>query len=116
MAQIPDGYELLVGRSRENARKALAMADERGLPPQAVLTRRSGYLIPIIDEVVADDPDGDIVELVGEPIDSPDESWKNEDIDAWAQTNLGIDVTGQKKADKLQAILEAIPELSNEED
>lgn len=122
---IPDGYELLVGRSRDKARAALALADERGLKPQEVLTRYDGYLIPIVDgapdeeftEIVSDGAGGDPVEVTAEPIETPNESWKNEDIDAWAAEHVpGVDVSGLKKADKIQAILAAIPTLSNKED
>lgn len=115
---IPDGYELLAGRSRDNAREAIARADGRGLPPEAVLTRRDGYLIPLgADEIVADSEDGDPVEVTGEAIELPDESWKNEDIDAWAAENLPhVSTADLKKAEKIQAIQDAIPELSAKED
>lgn len=49
MAKIPEGYELLAGRSRDNARAALAAAEERGLDVSTVLTVRDGYLIPLGD-------------------------------------------------------------------
>lgn len=43
---IPDGHELLAGRTRKNAAKALSMAEERGVPASAVRTHPEGYLIP----------------------------------------------------------------------
>jgi hypothetical protein len=50
---IPDGHELLSGRSRENAVKALATAEKRGLPAASVKTHPEGYLIPLGDEKAA---------------------------------------------------------------
>lgn len=44
---IPEGYDLLPGRNGKNARKALALAEERGYPTSAVLTTTDGYLIPL---------------------------------------------------------------------
>lgn len=43
-------YDNLPGRSSENAKKALALAVERGFAPELVLTNRDGYMIPIQDE------------------------------------------------------------------
>ena len=37
---------LLHGRNRENAKKAISTAEERGLPTSSVLTHPEGYLIP----------------------------------------------------------------------
>jgi len=44
---IPEGYDFLPDRSRDNARKALALAEERGLEADVVLTVTDGYLIPL---------------------------------------------------------------------
>jgi len=73
--QIPEGYELLSGRSRKNARKAIATAKERGLPSSAVLTQQDGYLLPLgdgdpaeQDHILSDDPDGEPTELVAEKL------------------------------------------------
>ena len=44
---IPEGFELLHGRNRENAKKAISTAEERGLPTSSVLTHPEGYLIPV---------------------------------------------------------------------
>ena len=40
-------YDTLPGRSRENAKKALELAEERGFDPAEVRTTRDGYLIPV---------------------------------------------------------------------
>lgn len=50
---IPEGHSLLEGRSKENARRALAEAEENGFGPEAVLTRADGYLIPLAAEKAA---------------------------------------------------------------
>jgi len=42
---IPEGYELIQGRSGENARKALSLAQERGHPVESVRTTTDGYLV-----------------------------------------------------------------------
>lgn len=47
---IPEGYELLTGRGRDNALAALKAAEKRGLDPQSVLTVQDGYLVPISEE------------------------------------------------------------------
>ena len=52
---IPEGYELLVGRSREHALKALATADERGLPSDSVLSVHEGFLIPLAGEETSEE-------------------------------------------------------------
>ena len=65
---IPEGFELLVGRGRENARKALALADERGFEPTAVRTSTllNGFLIPLGDSV-EDGSDEAIIEEIAFP-------------------------------------------------
>lgn len=89
--QIPEGYELLPGRNKENAIQALAIASERGLQPETVLTIGEGYLIPL---------------YVVTPVEvaSPDETWKVADIEAFAQ-EWEIDLGDAKnKAEKVAAI------------
>lgn len=49
-------YDNIPGRSRENAKKALALAEERGFPPESVRTTRDGYQIPLAEDAVKDDP------------------------------------------------------------
>lgn len=59
---IPEGYDLLPTRSRSNARKAIALAEERGYSSEVVLSRSDGYLIPlgvaeaVAEEIVFPDP------------------------------------------------------------
>jgi hypothetical protein len=47
---IPEGYELLSGHGRDNARAALKVAQDRGLSTATVLRVRDGYLIPLGDD------------------------------------------------------------------
>lgn len=49
---IPEGYELLAGRSRVNATKAIDLATERGFDSSTVRvsTVHNGYLIPTNEE------------------------------------------------------------------
>lgn len=46
-------YDNLPGRSAKNAKKALALAEERGFDPTEVRTYRDGYYVPISDEEAA---------------------------------------------------------------
>jgi hypothetical protein len=48
-------YDTLPGRSRENAKKALDLAVERGFAAEDVRTTRAGYLIPVEDNGNAND-------------------------------------------------------------
>jgi len=43
-------YDILPGLDAENAKKALALAVERGFKEEDVLTTREGFLIPGADE------------------------------------------------------------------
>lgn len=40
-------YDIMPGRSSENAQKAIDLAVERGFPAESVLTSREGYRIPV---------------------------------------------------------------------
>lgn len=40
-------YDIIPGRSSENAKKALALAEERGFDATDVKTSRDGYHVPI---------------------------------------------------------------------
>lgn len=64
---IPEGYELLAGRGRDNAVEALEKAVDRGFPEHAVLTHPEGYLIPLDPGEQADEADDDRNEIVTEP-------------------------------------------------
>lgn len=94
---IPEGYSLLSGVTKENARKALAEAVDNGFGPESVLTRHDGFLIPL--------PEGFEGEEVEEAV-TPDKSWKNEDIVQWAgDQDPAIDLgEATVKADMLAAI------------
>jgi hypothetical protein len=66
MANIPEGYELLAGRGRENALKALKLANERGVDETLVRVSAAlgGFLVPIGDSTVeTDGTDKDLSDL-----------------------------------------------------
>lgn len=44
---IPEGFELLEGRSSTNAQEAIATALERGFESSSVRSVAEGYLIPV---------------------------------------------------------------------
>ena len=46
MADIPEGYGIIAGRSKENAQKALAAADAAKVDQLLVRTVAEGYLVP----------------------------------------------------------------------
>lgn len=121
MADFPiiEGYFLLGGRSKENARKAISEAQERGYGAESVLTRHDGYLIPLGDadaiETIPGTEDNEPVDIVGEAIKTPDDSWKNDDIIDFAKTH-GIDLgEATKKADMLAVINDSIPVIGDAE-
>lgn len=100
---IPEGYFLLGGINKENARTAISEAQERGFGADSVLTRHDGFLIPL--------QDGEILNIEAEAIDAPDKTWKNDDIVAFAaeyDIDLGDATT---KAEMLAAIDAATPVL-----
>ena len=115
MANIPEGYELLSGHSRENARKALSLAQERGFPVETVLSVKDGYHVPLEgteppviggyvsnepDEIVSDSEDGEPVEIEGVPL----EDHTVAELKDLAEKD-GIDLGGAtKKADIIAAI------------
>lgn len=102
--KIPEGYELLTGRSRENARAAIKLAEERGLPTESVRTTGEGYLIPITDEV--DKADFEYIEL-------PESTATKAEFEAFAEKH-GIDLSGASnnaaRFDAIQDWAQAIPE------
>lgn len=93
---IPEGYELLAGRGRENAATALATAVDRGFPEHAVLTHPEGYLIPLDPETLA----------IVEEIEAPTSKSTVEEIEAFA-AEWEIDLTGASKKDEKLAAIEA---------
>lgn len=136
--EIPEGYELLSGRGRDNAVKALALAKERGLDESVVLTSTAlgGFLIPIgdsvvegadadesgseeADEIVSESADGEPVNLEAVTIpELPDpEKATVADIDAFGAEHfpgLALEGTKAEKVEQMQAALEAAPALTDE--
>lgn len=95
----PTEYEILPGRSRDNAKEALAKAKENGYDPADVQTFRGGYRIPVwVDE------DIETQELEVELT----EKLSHDELNAYAQRH---DVEVDKslnKTDKIAAIKSAI--------
>lgn len=120
-------YTNIDGRSRATAEALLAAADRVGVQPYEVRTTIRGYVVPDAvaaeynrmlagkTEPIAEGPaeveyaDGSEVEVGDDGIPvvydkTPDESWKNDEIKAWAEAQ-GVDLGGAtKKADMLAAI------------
>lgn len=102
---IPEGYYLLGGITKENARTAISEAQERGFGADTVRTRHDGFLIPLAE--------GEILNIVAETIDAPDKSWTNDRIAKFASDN-GIDLgDATVKADMLAKITDAIPVMGD---
>ena len=95
---IPEGYELLVGRSREHALKALATADERGLPSDSVLSVHEGFLIPLAGEETSEELDEAEDQGEEDAVELPKASDKVADIEAFAKEhNIDLgDVSNNK--------------------
>lgn len=102
--QIPEGYELLSGRSRENARAALKLAEERGFPVSSVQTTTEGYFIPTGEDLQV--VDAEYVEL-------PEATATKGEFEAFAAEH-GIDLSGaSNNTQRFEAIQEwaaALPE------
>lgn len=104
MADIPEGYGIIAGRSRKNAQAALDAAKAAGVDPAEVKAVKEGYQVP--DAVLAafhtaTDGTADDAEA------TPTSDWKNAEIKDWAHTHeidLGDATT---KADMLAAIAAA---------
>jgi hypothetical protein len=71
MADIPEGYGVIAGRSQENAQKALAAADAAGVDQSLILTVDEGYLAPLA-VLDAYDANAETVQNLDE--DEPEES------------------------------------------
>ncbi len=136
--QIPEGYDLLPERSRENAKAALALAVERGVPESSVLTTQDGYLIPLGSQTADESLEGDVDEsngqnvietapgsenekpvvIEGETIALPVASATKGDLEAFAEKH-GIDLSEAKNNDDrhaaIQAWFEKLPVLGSEE-
>ncbi len=104
-------YTNIDGRSRANAEALLAAAKKLNLPVNVVRTTIRGYIVP--DAVAAEYRKmlaGETKPIEEEPVKSepvetvPDSTWKNADIEAYAEEH-GIDLGGAtKKADMIAAI------------
>ena len=110
---IPEGYELLAGRNRKNAKKALGEAVDRGFPEQTVLTHPEGYLIPTGE--TADNTAE--VDEAGEAIELPKPTASKAEQEAFAEEH-GIDLSGttnaETRAAAIQAWADAQPEAQAE--
>jgi hypothetical protein len=98
---IPEGYELLVGRSRDKAREAIETAQERGFPVESVLTQRDGYLIPL-------DPNAEPATAEAQEIVLPKDSDNHQAIDDFAEkyglSYDGIEAKDPTKPTKVEKI------------
>jgi hypothetical protein len=100
MANIPEGYGLIAGRSRANAQAALDAAKAAGVDPQEVAAVKEGYVVPLA-VIDAYHGAGD-VQQSAPPV--PTDEWKNAEIREWADAH-DVDLgDATKKADMLAAI------------
>ena len=93
-AGIPEGFELLVGRGRENAIKAIQAAEERGFGSETVRvsTTLGGFLIPLGYDAPAGE--SEVAEVKAEEIVFPDPDKANHaEIDEFA-ANFADDLGG----------------------
>lgn len=108
-------YVTIPGRSRETAEALLHAAEKVGVNPHLVRTGAVGYIVPVevseyYQKMVRGETEPEAVHEEGIPDDEdapeeyPSESWKNADIEAWAEAHE-VDLGGAtKKADMLAAI------------
>ena len=112
---IPEGYELLAGRNRKNAKEALSIATDRGFPEQTVLTHPEGYLIPTGVDTIETEPGTEGKEPI--VIDLPPVSASKGDLEAFAAEH-GVDLTEAKNNEDRHAAIKAwadsLPELTAE--
>jgi hypothetical protein len=114
MANIPDGYGFVGPRGRKIAEALLDLSAKIGSDPALVRAQMDGYLAPeaVVREYekgLGTSEEGPLPDT--EPMDPvPDGSWKNADIEDYAEQH-GIDLGGAtKKADMLSAISAATKE------
>lgn len=103
MANIPEGYGIIAGRSRVHAQAALDAAVKAGVDPHEVTAVKEGYVVPLA-VIEAYHGTGEVVETAPA---TPTEEWKNREIKDWAtahEVDLGDATT---KADMLAAIAAA---------
>ena len=112
--EIPEGYELLGPRGRENAKKAIERAETNGFPSSAVRTTGDGYLIPLNpeDEQLATEAEADanaklgeeqIAEAKAQAVALPTADNTVAEVDAFA-AEWDITLEGGTKAEKIKAI------------
>lgn len=126
---IPEGYELLSGRSPKNARKAMSLAEERGVDSSHVLTQTDGYLVPLgpeshihsaeapagpVGDPIAGIEQRQVAEAIVEEVELPTESNTVAEIDDFANTH-GIEVSGTK-AEKVAEINRVFAERAEAND
>jgi hypothetical protein len=99
-------YDIMPGRSSENAKKAIDLAVERGFPAESVLTSRDGYHIPVHPDhegadVIKTEPgteDNPPVEIVGET--APDDEDESKAEDPKAEETKPAPKTARKRTAK----------------
>lgn len=118
---IPEGFELLHGRNRENAKKAISTAEGRGFPTSSVLTHPEGYLIPTGEvDAIETEPGAEgnePIEFVGEPIELPKATASKSEQEAFAEKhgiNLSETTNTETRAAAIQAWADALPQAKAE--
>lgn len=101
-------YDIMPGRSSENAKKAIELAESRGFPAESVLTSREGYHIP----VHPDNAGGDVIvtepgtendaptEIVGETVEDGKDEAKGEDAATEVEEEKPAPKTARKRTAK----------------
>lgn len=106
MANIPEGYGLIAGRSRKTAQAALEAADRAGVDVHEVSAVPEGYVVPLA-VLEAYHGTGDVVQ---QDAAVPTDEWKNAEIRDWADAH-DVDLgEATKKADMLAAIAAGYPQ------
>lgn len=107
---VEEGYAFVTPKGSVTARGLLAAAEALGLDASAVRSTMGGYYVPISvskryeTDALGAKPDEESDEEEEGKSDFPDDSWKNDDIKAWAEAHE-VDLGGAtKKADMLAAI------------
>jgi hypothetical protein len=113
---MDDGYTFVSPKTPEVASALLDAAKASNEEPHVVRTATGGFIVPNkvakkYEAGLGAGPEEDATEAPAEEEEeqssTPDDSWKNADIAAWAQDH-GVDLGGAtKKADMLAAILSA---------
>lgn len=105
MTDIPEGYGIIAGRSRQNAQAALDAAKVAGVESREVKAVKDGYLVPdAVLEAFHAALGGEEIDLGDDAPATPTSDWKNAEIKSWAETH-GIDLgDATTKADMLAAI------------